>query len=99
MFRFTHEPSSGSYNQFCSTVLVGTDVVSVMATYSDLVCVCVCVCVCVWFTLQRSTDSEPYTHTHTYTRSEYAAITLTTKVATTCTEDGHKQTTKTSTTI
>jgi hypothetical protein len=56
MFRFTHEPSSGSQSQclaknyrYGSTVLVDMNVVSVMAAYSDLLYVCV------WFTVQEGT--------------------------------------------
>jgi len=63
MFRFTQEPSSGSYDQCLAKItslvqmcVVSTDVISVMAAYCDLVCV---------YTVQRSTSlhSEPYTRT------------------------------------
>ena len=49
MFRFTQEPSSGSYKCLAkiTVVHIGTDVVSVIAAYSDLLCVCV------WFTVTQ----------------------------------------------
>ena len=64
MFRFTQEPSSGSYNQ-C------------LAKITNLAQQCLSVQTLSLLWRQRSTSlrSEPYTNTHT--RSEYAAITLT----------------------
>ena len=55
MFRITEDPSSGSLVQYLakitiqngSIVSVELDVVGVMATYCNPICVCVCVSVCV----------------------------------------------------
>ena len=78
MFWITEDPSSGRLVQHLaknykngSIVSVGMDKVSVMAAYSDPLCMCI-------GRQSAFLYSELHTHTHTHTqRSQYAAITLT----------------------
>jgi len=68
MFRFTQEPSSGSYNKNLGKITSLVQLCVSVQTLSVLwrhiptccvyvyVCMCVCVCVCVWFTVQSSSS-------------------------------------------
>ena len=79
MFRITEDPSSGSVVQCLaknykneSLLSVDIDKVSVMAAYSDPLCVCALHCAFIYSEL----------HTRTHNRSQYAAITPTLSIST-----------------
>ena len=76
MFRITEDPSLGSLVQCLaknykndSIVSVDMDKVSVMAAYSDPLCVCVCVCVCSSLYI-KCLHIQCTTHTRTHTAGQ-----------------------------
>jgi len=56
MFRFTQEPSSGSYNQSLVKITSLVQLCVSVETWSELWLHIVAWCACVSFTVQRSTD-------------------------------------------